>query len=386
MSETSRIAVFIVVVLGVWTLMHLYVGHRLWRLPALASPAGRLALLALGTSLFLAYPVGRLLDRRGWVATGSLLELAGAQWMGVLFLLLGALLLVDIATGFGTWARSLVPAARLGASAVALLLAAVATVQGARGPAVRRAELRLAGLPPAAAGLRLVHISDLHLGSLLGERWLDRRVDQVLAERPDMVAITGDLVDSDSRRVEAMLPALARLQAPLGVFAVSGNHEFYAGLERAVALMEAAGFTVLRDRAVEVRPGLVVAGIDDLTARRQFGLTGDPLAAALDGRPPGATVLLSHTPWRAAAAAARGVGLMLSGHTHDGQIWPFNHLVRLQYPLVGGRYLVGGMQVLVSRGTGTWGPRMRLWRRGEIWVLTLLPPETGAGAPPAAAG
>ncbi|MGV8039014.1 MAG: metallophosphoesterase [Thermoanaerobaculaceae bacterium] len=184
--------------------------------------------------------------------------------------------------------------------------------------------------------------------------------------------ITGDLVDSDSRHVERMLPVLKRLRAPLGVFAVSGNHEFYAGIDRSVALMQEAGFTVLRDRAVEVRPGLVLAGIDDLTARRQFATPGDPMSSALDSRPPGATILLSHTPWRAADVAAKGVALMLSGHTHDGQIWPFNYLVRLQYPLAGGRYEVGGMQMLVSRGTGTWGPRMRLWRPSEIWLLTLV--------------
>lgn len=371
MSETARFAVFLVVVLSVWALMHLYVGHRLWRLPWLATPSGHLTLVVAGALLLLSFPLGRILDRQGWTAAGRLLELTGAQWMGVLFLLVSALLLVDVGTGFGLWARPFVPAARLGGAAIALALAAVATVQGVRAPVVRHAGLRLAQLPPDAAGLRLAHLSDLHLGPLLGERWLAERVNQVLAERPDLVVITGDLIDSDSRHVEEMIPVLKRLQAPLGVFAVSGNHEFYAGLERSVALMEEAGFTVLRDRAVEVRPGLVLAGIDDLTARRQFATPGDPLASTLDSRPPGATILLSHTPWRATDAAAKGVVLMLSGHTHDGQIWPFNYLVRLQYPRVGGLYEVGGMQMLVSRGTGTWGPRMRLWRRSEIWLLTL---------------
>lgn len=376
MSETARFAVFLAVVLSVWALMHLYVGLRLWRLPWLGTPAGRLALVTAGVLLLLSYPLGRVLDREGWSAAGHLLELAGAQWMGVLFLVVSALLLVDLATGFGFWARPFVPAARLGGAAIALVLAAVATVEGVRAPVVRHAELRLAHLPPHAAGLRIAHLSDLHLGPLLGERWLAGRVDQVLDERPDLVVITGDLVDSDSRHVERMLPVLERLRAPLGVFAVSGNHEFYAGLERSLALMERAGFTLLRDRAVEVRPGLVVAGVDDLTARRQFGMRGEPFADALDGRPGGATILLSHSPWRAAEAAARGVDLMLSGHTHAGQIWPFNLLVGLQYPLVAGMYEVEGMRVLVSRGTGTWGPRMRLWLPSEIWVLTLRP--TGA--------
>ncbi|HPC82153.1 MAG TPA: metallophosphoesterase [Thermoanaerobaculaceae bacterium] len=373
MSETARLAVFLAAVLAIWTSMHLYVGHRLWRLPGVSAPGVRPALVAAGVLLMLAYPLGRVLDRLGWRAAGHALELVGAQWMGVLFLVLTTLVLVDLLTGLGFWFKPWVPAARLGAAALALALAAVATIQGLRAPALRHAEVRLAGLPEAAAGLRVAHLSDLHLGPLLGERWLDGRVAQVLAERPDLVVITGDLVDSDSRHVESMLPALQRLAAPLGVWAVSGNHEFYAGIEASLSLMERAGFEVLRDRAVEVAPGLVLAGVDDLTARRQLGIGGDVLGAALDGRPAGATILLSHTPWLAAEAARRGVGLMLSGHTHDGQIWPFGLLVRLQYPLVGGRYEVDGMQVLVSRGTGGWGPRMRLWRRAEIWLLTLQP-------------
>ncbi|MGV8039013.1 MAG: hypothetical protein AB2L07_02680 [Thermoanaerobaculaceae bacterium] len=147
MSETARFVVFLVVVLGVWALMHLYVGHRLWRLPWLGTPAGRLALVIAGVLLLLSYPLGRVLDRRGWASAGHLLELTGAQWMGVLFLLVSALLLVDLATGFGFWARPFVPVARLGGAAIALVLAGVATVQGVRAPVVRHAELRLAQLP-----------------------------------------------------------------------------------------------------------------------------------------------------------------------------------------------------------------------------------------------
>ena len=98
---------------------------------------------------------------------------------------------------------------------------------------------------------------------------------------------------------------------------------------------------------------------------------------ALSGRPPGATVFLSHTPWETEKAAGAGAGLMLSGHTHGGQIWPFSYMVRLRYPLLGGRYDVNGMTVIVCRGTGTWGPRMRLWRPGEILRITLRSPGKG---------
>ena len=152
---------------------------------------------------------------------------------------------------------------------------------------------------------------------------------------------------------------------------MTGNHEYYAGLDRSVALFEAAGYRVLRDSAAEVIPGFVLAGVDDLGARRRFGGRNDQaIGRALADRPPGAVVLLSHSPLQPEKAAALGVGLMLSGHTHSGQVWPFNYLVRLSNPLVGGRYEIGGMTVIVGRGTGTWGPRMRLWQPSEILRIT----------------
>jgi uncharacterized protein len=244
-------------------------------------------------------------------------------------------------------------------------------VQGLRPPVVRDCEVRLAGLPRERDGAVLVAVSDLHLGTMIGERWLARLVARIDGLKPDIVVVVGDLVDGEVGSLEPLLPALRRLRAPLGVWAVTGNHEYYAGLERSVDLLESAGFTVLRDRWAEAAPGLTLAGVDDLTARRQFGEATPPLEQALAGHPAGAVVLLSHSPLQAEKAAAAGAGLMLSGHTHNGQIWPFSYLVRLFYPLMGGRYEVGGMTVIVGRGTGTWGPRMRLWGPGEILRITL---------------
>ena len=136
-------------------------------------------------------------------------------------------------------------------------------------------------------------------------------------------------------------------------------------------MMNIDGVRVLSNSWAELRPGLILAGVDDLTANHRAGLGGDPVSTALQGRPRGTTIFLSHTPWQAEEAAASGAGLMLSGHTHGGQIWPFGYLVKRVYPLFEGRYNVDGMTVIVCRGTGTWGPRMRLWRPGEILRVTL---------------
>jgi hypothetical protein len=216
-----------------------------------------------------------------------------------------------------------------------------------------------------------VQLSDLHLGNILGKRWLQKIIARVTALSPHIIVITGDLVDGNVGRVEPLQETLQQLKAPLGVWAVTGNHEFYAGLARSVALFENSGFLVLRDSNKPAAPGLNIAGVDDLTSRAPLSDTDHPTTHALANRPPGATILLSHSPLDPEKAAVAGTGLMLSGHTHNGQIWPFKYLVHSRYRLLSGRYQVNGMTAIVSRGTGTWGPRMRLWLPGEIVRIKL---------------
>ncbi len=362
---------FLIVVLSIWSAMHAYALARLWRLPWWDAPLAHRALLVGFAVLWLAYPLARILERQGYTALAHPLEWLGAAWLGALFLMVVCLLFADLVTGFGWFLPRLAPAARTLATAAALVLAAVALVQGTRAPVVEEVTVVSPRLPAAHDGLRLVQISDLHVGALLNSRWVRGVVARVRALEGDAVVITGDLVDGNARRVAQLLPELRALQAPLGVWAVTGNHEYYAGLEASVKVLQQAGFRVLRDQWAELAPGVVVAGVDDLTARRQFGDTSNPLPAALSGRPAGFTVFLSHSPWRVEEAAAAGVDLMLSGHTHAGQIWPFGYLTGLQYPFLEGRYTVGEMTLYVSRGTGTWGPRMRLPRPAEITLITL---------------
>lgn len=372
MSSAVRIALFLTIVLTVWAVFHAYFVFRLFSLPSVTEHSSRAARWGVLALLFLSYPVGRVLSRELPGPFSSGVEMVGAVWMGVLFLGTAAFLAADLLTGFGKlWPSGAVPA-RTAALGVALALSAVALVQGLRPPRVVDHEVSLPGLPRKRDGLRVVQLTDLHLGSLLGPRWLSRRLDQVSALSPDLLVVTGDLVDSENGSVEPLVPLLSRLSAPLGVWGVSGNHEFYAGLEKSVALYRRAGIRVLSDEWKEVVPGLVLAGVDDLTARRQFGRREDPLPKTLAGAPEGsAKVLLSHSPMKVEEAAGLGIGLMLSGHTHGGQIWPFTYLSAIPYLRNAGRFAVGPMTLLVSRGTGTWGPPMRLFARSEILVVTL---------------
>jgi predicted MPP superfamily phosphohydrolase len=366
-----RFAIFIVVALGIWAAVHGYVFWRLASVPWVAAHVPRRALFWTAFALWASYLTARILNSSRLDVVGRPLEFVAATWLGVLFLIFSALLAVDVVTLGGVLLPKLAPGLRGWAALGALALSAVALVQGLRPPVVREHEVRLTGLPRERDGLVLVAISDMHLGTMIGASWMGALIRRVEELKPDAVVIVGDLVDSEVGRLEALRPVLETLRAPLGVWAVTGNHEYYAGLQNSVLLLQGAGYRVLQDEAAEVTPGLVLAGVNDLTARRQSGRTDNSLEQALANRPPGATILLSHSPLQAEKAAAAGVGLMLSGHTHNGQIWPFGWLVRTSYRLLGGRYEINGMPVIVCRGTGTWGPRMRLWRPGEILRITL---------------
>ncbi len=377
-------ALFITIVLGIWGLEHLYVGWRLLSLPWLAEGWGRLLTLAVLLAGFLAYPVGRWLWHAWRIPLAIAVEWAGAVWMGVVFLLLVFLLLAELLTLGGLAGASLSASVRT-AAVIAALAAAVAALHGGlAAPRVLRVEVPVAGLPARLDGVTLLQLSDLHLGTLSGRRFLASMVRLTRELDPDLVAVTGDLFDSEAETVEELLPELQKLRAPLGVYAVLGNHEFYAGAGRCARLMEAAGMVVLDNAAREVAPGLWVAGVPDRRGARQTGHAGDDLPAALASVPEGAAVvLLQHAPEREEEAEALGVGLMLSGHTHGGQIWPFHLLVRRAYPHLAGVERVGRMTGIVSRGAGRWGPPMRLLAPADVVLVTLCQPRgSGSSAPP----
>jgi predicted MPP superfamily phosphohydrolase len=362
---------FGIILISVTTGMHLYVFWRAAAVPLVQRHVPVAVLIAVGAVLWAIFYLGRAYGHHGAGPAAAVLEFLGMNWMAAVFLTFVLLLAVDLVTAFGYFMPRLASSLRGAALVAGAVLSAVALFQGLRPPVVQPYEVRLTGLPHEMDGTVLVGLSDLHLGSLIGPRWLAARVAQVNALRPDLVVLLGDIFEGHGPPRPELIQTMKRLSAPLGVWAVPGNHEHYGGLAMRTASMAETGFQMLNSRWVELRPGFVLAGVEDLTVRSRSGRDGDIVTAALAGRPPGATVLLSHTPAQVQSAAQAGVGLMLSGHTHGGQIWPFGYLVRLFYPLLGGRYEVDALTVIVCRGTGTWGPRMRLWRPGEILRVTL---------------
>jgi predicted MPP superfamily phosphohydrolase len=351
--------------------MHVYVFWRAATAPLVKRHIPPKYLIGAGVILWGMFLLGRNYGHGGTGVLAATLEFFGMNWMAMLLLTTVSLLTVDLVTVFGFIMPRLAPSMRGWALVAGGVLSAIALFQGMRPPVVQKYEVSLAGLPAEMDGTVLVGLSDLHVGSLIGERWLAARVAQVQAQRPDIVVLLGDIFEGHGPPEEELISTLGRLSAPLGLWAVPGNHESHGRSDTALLALEEAGFHVLVNRRVEVRPGFVLAGLEDLTSRRRHGQGGDPISSALADRPPGATVVLSHTPWEAERLAEAGTGLMLSGHTHGGQIWPFGYLVRQRYLLLGGRYEVNRITVIVCRGTGTWGPRMRLWRPGEILRVTL---------------
>ncbi|WP_448621900.1 metallophosphoesterase [Geodermatophilus sp. URMC 65] len=265
------------------------------------------------------------------------------------------------------------------AGAVALGTAGTGAYLANSAPVVRRVPITLAGLDPALEGLRIVTFSDGHLSALYGGRRFERLVETVNAQRPDVVAIVGDLVDGELGELREEVAPLADLVSEQGVYFVTGNHEYFVDTTAWLRHLPTLGVQVLRNERVPiVRGGASVdlAGIDDRTALSS-GVPGHgaDLDAALDGRDDAVPlVLMAHQPVQVEQAAAAGVGLQLSGHTHGGQLWPFDYAVRLDQPAVQGLSRVGDTQLYVTTGAGFWGPPMRIGARPEVAVVELRAP------------
>jgi len=360
---------FGIVLTTAYTVMLVYVLWRARSIPALKQRVSRNGVIGIGAILGAVFFLARYLGHQKTGAVAGAIEFMGMVLLGSVFLISTVLLVVELCTLFGLIFKRWRPTLFSWALVAGVTMAAFALVQGLRAPAVVSYEVTLPSLPAALDGKAIVAVSDTHLGAILGERWFAKRVNEIKVLHPDLLVFLGDIFEGHGG-APTDLSVLRQLAVPLGKWFVEGNHESHQ-IDAAIDPLELAGLRRLDNQWAEVLPGLVLSGVNDLTNHQRRHLDGDPLGLALANRPKGATVLLSHTPWQANRAAAAGVELMLAGHTHGGQIWPFGYLVQTVYPLLAGRYDIDGMPVLVSRGVGTWGPRMRLWSRGAILKITL---------------
>ncbi|MBI5418876.1 MAG: metallophosphoesterase [Deltaproteobacteria bacterium] len=307
----------------------------------------------------------------------------GYTWMGLLFfftwmnLAIDALnLLVRLAGAVSSRGAS---AAITYGKAPFLALAGLSVALGAYSffeashPRIEHIRIRTDKLPAGTNRLRIAQISDVHLGLIVRHDRANAIASAVRKANPDLFVSTGDLVDGRINHLDGLSEIFREIRPPLGKYAVTGNHEFYAGIGQALDFTRRAGFTVLRGETVTVGNVLRIAGVDDPVGRA-FGRTSERGEKELLGAAPSPlfTILLKHRPFLS-NVTHRMFDLQLSGHTHNGQIFPFRLLVRFWYPLLAGLYTPGdGGALYISRGTGTWGPPMRFLSPPEVTIIDII--------------
>lgn len=384
---------FVLVIALLDGLAHWYLWARLIRDPGWPEGVRRVgAVMAVALAIFL--PLGmflsRALDRR-WAEP---VAYAAFAYMGTLFYLLTILFSVDLVRMLSSgaqsiWAmlmsrpdelveperRELLRAGAVGAGVATLGLAGAALRSGLADVEVKEVEVKLERLPSALSGLTLVQLSDVHVGPTIGKRFLGEVVEKTNRARPDAVVITGDLVDGTVEQLREHVAPLAQLKARYGVYFVTGNHEYYSGVGPWEAELLRLGIKVLRNERVTLgdQASLDLAGVDDHLSAGMAPGHGPNVARIIAGRDPERElVLLAHQPRDIVLATQAGAGLQLSGHTHGGQLWPFTGLVGLVQPYVAGLARHDERtQIYVSRGTGYWGPPMRLMAPAEITKVVL---------------
>jgi predicted MPP superfamily phosphohydrolase len=380
---------FLVRFICIGVLLHVYVGLRIIPDLSVDSTGRWLSALWLVLSCLL-IPLGMLArtieqqplaDRLAWVGLlamgffSSLLVLTFARDLG-----LASLLTVD-----AIWPHA-IPLARWrtdSAAAVpllALLSTAIGLINARRRARVVTIDVPIDDLPQALDGFTIVQISDIHVGPTIKRRYVDAIVDAVNRLKPDVIAVTGDVVDGSVPQLSAHTQPLSRLSARHGAFLVTGNHEYYAGADAWIDEFRRLGLQVLLNEHVVVEHDgarAVIAGVTDYSAAHFDPAHRSDPAAALVGAPGDVLikVLLAHQPRSAEAAAEAGFTLQLSGHTHGGQFFPWNFFVRFQQPFTAGLARLNGLWVYTSRGTGYWGPPKRLGAPSEITRLRLVPGE-----------
>lgn len=243
-------------------------------------------------------------------------------------------------------------------------------------PGVTEVAVKLPNLPKALDGFTLVQISDVHIGGILQRKFFDAVVAQMNGLKPDLVAVTGDLVDGEVEDLGHSVAALENVRAKYGAWFCTGNHDYYSGANAWVAALDRMGVKSLRNARTSIGDAgasFDLIGVDDWGARRRGYGRGYDLDKALEGRDPErASVLLAHQPANFDEAAKRGIGLQLSGHTHAGQAFPGTVIVPLVWPWYEGLYREGDGQIFVSRGCGFWGPPLRIGAPPEIVKITLV--------------
>lgn len=375
-------SLFLVTFFLIYSSAHLYIFLKIKAAFTLGT-AGAIALIAFMVVMICAPILVRVSERQGLEFLARLLSYVGYTWMGLAFLFFTSSLCLDLYRFFvyvlgiilRTNLSSLLPSSRLVFCIPALVAATIAIYGYFEACSIRSEQVVIAS-PKVSKKVKrftIVQISDVHLGLIVRGGRLQKILNKVKEVQPDILVSTGDLVDGQIDDLGGLAELLSEIHPRYGKFAVTGNHEFYAGLDQAVRFTEKAGFTMLRGETKDVAGFMTIAGVDD-PAGKQVGLfrgTSEQSLLAGVSRERFA-LLLKHRPVIGEGALGL-VDLQLSGHTHKGQIFPFTYLSKAFFPYNAGLVsLPGNSYLYVSRGSGTWGPPIRFLAPPEVTIITLV--------------
>jgi predicted MPP superfamily phosphohydrolase len=373
-------SLFFIAIFAIYGGMHVYAFLRAKIVFGFGPAAGAAIAVFMAAMTFAPFFI-RLLEKNDFELSAEVLSYIAYLWMAALFLFFCGSIVFDLANMLISASARITGGLRkllitprmsffscLGLSLIICLYGFFDALN------IRTERLRIetTKLPAHVQRLTIVQISDVHLGLIVRTARLKRILDIVKAERPDIFVSTGDLVDAQIDELEGLAELLREVKAPYGNYAITGNHEYYAGIKEATAFTRKCGFTLLRGEAV--RNGVInIVGVDDPTGAQLHIEKQEPETALLSGLPKDRfTLFLKHRP-TVDQNSAKLFDLQISGHTHRGQIYPFTYVSKIAYPLNAGRFDLGAGSILyVSRGTGTWGPPIRFLSHPEVTVYELV--------------
>ena len=376
-------AIFLTIVLSIYALVNWYIFVRTSPL-FIGSFFKTFSLRLLFWIIIFAYPAGRILERIINTNVSLFLVKIGSFWLGAMLYLILIFLFIDLARAINHFFPFINlldfkanPTFRIITIKSVYLITTIILVVAfinARTPRINHFSLRTGKSFGKLEKIRIVAVSDIHLGTLISSKRLNLLVEKINNQHPDIVMLAGDVFDEDIAPVvnNGLGKYFELIKAPMGIYAIPGNHEYFGGIEQKLAYLRDHGVKVLRDSTALIDNSFYIVGRDDRQSNYSTGKQRkniNELLASIDTSKP--IILLDHQPFKLNESADNGIDLQISGHTHDGQLWPFNYITKAIYELSSGYKKIGHTHFIVSNGYGTWGPPMRLGNRPEILVIDL---------------
>lgn len=383
--RTISFIIFYSIVFTIYFSLNYYIFSRGWQ----SIPAdSRSRILYLVTFLILSgsFIIGRVMEKYLPGLVSNVLVWTGSFWLAAMLYFLLIVLFIDfirLIDYFIPFLGKIIPGNMIvpfkfivfKISLISVLLLIILGHVNTLFPKVTRLEISIPSPSSEMKEVNMVLVSDIHLGTLTPKKHIQKRIDLINSLKPDIILLAGDILDEDLKPVIYLDlgSALKELKAPLGVYGITGNHEYIGGVEAATKYLTKHGINLLRDSITKINNSFYLAGREDRDIARFSGKTRKPVDELIkDTHKDLPVILMDHQPFELAKAAAAGVALQVSGHTHYGQMWPLNYITRAIFEISRGYARFNGMHVYVSNGLGTWGPPLRIGTRPEIVNIRLI--------------